>query len=460
MKELIRPKDLTAGRPLPVLLSYSLPMFAGMFFQQAYNLADSWIAGNHIGSLSLGAVGTCYPVTVLYIAVASGLGIGTSIYCSQQFGSGGHQNVKDAVSTALLCFIPCSMFLMLLGLFACPHILTWLSVPEEALLPTRQYLFIYTAGLPFLFLYNISTGVLNGLGNSGTPLIFLIFSSFMNIILDLVLVLFIPLGISGLALATLLSQAASSLATLFAVKKLCRRLGGEERSSFSLPVLREILRLAVPSIVQHVFMSTGQLALQNIINGYGVITMTGYSIAFRINGLYVNSLMALSNALSGFIAQNKGAGKQGRIRQGYRLCLILGGCFTSAVVFLMLADGPAVLSFFVSPDPDKTEIIEAGMGFVRIVVPFYFLVCLKIVTDGALRGIGRMNAFMMSSISDVMVRLLLGDLFSRHWGINGVWWIWPAAWAVGTAVCCVSYRRADRNKTAYKMNAKKPAEKP
>ncbi|WP_125142636.1 MATE family efflux transporter [Clostridium transplantifaecale] len=460
MKELIRPKDLTAGRPLPVLLSYSLPMFAGMFFQQAYNLADSWIAGNHIGSLSLGAVGTCYPVTVLYIAVASGLGIGTSIYCSQQFGSGGHQNVKDAVSTALLCFIPCSVFLMLLGLFACPHILTWLSVPEEALLPTRQYLFIYTAGLPFLFLYNISTGVLNGLGNSGTPLIFLIFSSFMNIILDLVLVLFIPLGISGLALATLLSQAASSLATLFAVKKLCRRLGGEEHSSFSLPILREILRLAVPSIVQHVFMSTGQLALQNIINGYGVITMTGYSIAFRINGLYVNSLMALSNALSGFIAQNKGAGKQGRIRQGYRLCLILGGCFTSAVVFLMLADGPAVLSFFVSPDPDKTEIIDAGMGFVRIVVPFYFLVCLKIVTDGALRGIGRMNAFMMSSISDVMVRLLLGDLFSRHWGINGVWWIWPAAWAVGTAVCCVSYRRADGNKAAYKMSAKKPAEKP
>lgn len=443
MKELIRPKDLTAGRPLPVLLSYSLPMFAGMFFQQAYNLADSWIAGNCIGSISLGAVGTCYPVTVLYIAVASGLSIGTSIYCSQKFGSGGHQNVKDAVRTALLCFIPCSVFLMLLGLFACPHILTWLSVPDEALLPTRQYLFIYTAGLPFLFLYNITTGVLNGLGNSKTPLIFLIFSSFMNIILDLVLVLFIPLGISGLALATLLSQAASSLATLFAVKKLCRRLDGEGRPSFSLPVLKEILSLAVPSIVQHVFMSTGQLALQNIINGYGVITMTGYSIAFRINGLYVNSLMALSNALSGFIAQNKGAGKQRRIRQGYRLCLILGACFTSAVVFLMLADGPAVLSFFVSPAPEKAEIIKAGMGFVRIVVPFYFVVCLKIVTDGALRGVGRMNAFMMSSISDVMVRLLLGNFFSRHWGINGVWWIWPTAWAVGTAVCCLSYRRSD-----------------
>lgn len=445
MKALISPKDLTEGRPLPVLLSYSLPMFASMFFQQAYNLADSWIAGNHIGSASLGAVGTCYPVTVLYIAVASGLGIGTSIYCSQQFGSGEHHNVKKAVRTALLCFIPCSVILMFIGLIACPHILTWLSVPKEALLPTRQYLFIYTAGLPFLFLYNITTGVLNGLGNSGTPLIFLIFSSFMNIALDLILVLFIPLGISGLALATLLSQAASSFATLFAVKKLCRRLGGECRPSFSLPVLKEILKLAVPSIVQHVFMSTGQLALQNIINGYGVITLTGYSIAFRINGLYVNSLMALSNALSGFIAQNKGAGHHGRIRQGYRLCLILGGCFTSAVVFLMLADGPRILSFFVSPDPGKEDIIAVGMGFVRIVVPFYYLVCLKIVTDGALRGIGRMNAFMMSSISDVMVRLLLGNFFSRHWGINGVWWIWPAAWAVGTAICCTSYRRADRH---------------
>ena len=461
MKSFVRPKDLTSGSPLPVLLRFSLPMFAGMFFQQAYNLADSWIAGNCIGSVSLGAVGTCYPVTVFYIAIASGLSIGTSIYCSQQFGAGRHGDVRTAVSTSLISFIPFSILLALCGLLFCPGILSWLSVPDEAVISTGQYLKIYTAGLPFLFLYNISTGILNGLGDSRTPLVFLVFSSVLNIFLDLILVILIPLGISGLALATLLSQAASSAAVFLAVRKLCSRLGrgdnagssgdsvpGADSSpsgtSFSTPVLSEILRLGIPSVVQHVFMSTGQLALQNVVNGYGLITMTGYSIAFRINGLFVNSLMALSNALSGYIAQNKGAGKYGRIRQGYRFCLIIGACFTSAVMLLLLLKGPFLLSLFIAAESEKAAIIESGMGFVRVVTPFYLLVCLKIVTDGALRGVGKMNAFMMSSISDVLVRILLGRVFSNRWGIMGVWWIWPLAWLAGTAISCTAYRRAAR----------------
>lgn len=442
MKTTIRTHDLTVGAPLPVLLYFSLPMFASMFFQQAYNLADSWIAGNYIGSLSLGAVGTCYPVTVFFIAIASGLSIGTSLYCSQHFGAGELSEVRRGIYTSLACFLPFSMILTFCGILLCPAILTWLSVPSEAIALTRQYLSIYIAGLPFLFLYNITTGILNGLGNSRLPLIFLIFSSLLNIVLDLILVLFIPLGISGLALATLLSQAASSLITLFAVRKLDQQLRKPLPQSgplLSLPVLKEILQLGIPSVIQHVFVSTGQLALQNVINGYGVITMTGYSIAFRINGLFINSLMALSNALSSFIAQNKGSGKYDRIRQGYRFCLLIGACFTAAVMLLLLTNGPTILSFFLETDLDSQEIIAAGMGFVHVVVPFYLLVCLKIVTDGALRGVGKMNAFMMSSISDVLVRLFLGRTFSSLWGITGVWWIWPLAWTVGTAICCTAY---------------------
>lgn len=442
MKKYVRTNDLTVGSPLPVLLYFSLPMFASMFFQQAYNLADSWIAGNYIGSLSLGAVGTCYPITVFFIAIASGLSIGTSIYCSQKFGAGELLDVRRGISTSLVCFLPFSILLTLLGLLICPSILTWLSVPPEAAALTRQYLSIYITGLPFLFLYNITTGILNGLGNSRLPLIFLIFSSLLNMILDFVLVLFIPMGVSGLALATLLSQAVSSLATLLAVLKLCQQLReplpGRE-ALLSLPVLREILRLGIPSVIQHVFMSTGQLALQNVINGYGIIMMTGYSIAFRINGLFVNSLMALSNALSGFIAQNKGSGKYERIRQGYRFSLLIGACFTAAIMLLLLTNGPSVLSFFLETESDSREIITAGMGFVHVVVPFYLMVCLKIVTDGALRGLGKMNAFMMSSISDVLVRIFLGRTFSSLWGITGVWWIWPLAWTVGTAICCTVY---------------------
>lgn len=435
MKTIARPKDLTIGNPLTVLLAYSLPMFASMFFQQAYNLVDSWIAGNWVGAISLGAVGTCYPITVFCIAIASGLSMGTSIYCSQHFGASASGKVRMGITTSLMVFLPFSVLLMIVGLFSCSGILSLFSVPAEAWLPTEQYLRIYLAGLPFLFLYNITTGILNGLGDSKTPLLFLIASSMMNIILDLVLVILFPLGISGLALATLLSQAAAAIATFVTVLRLSHQLETEsDVPRFSLPVLREILNLGIPSVIQHAFMSTGQMVLQNVINRYGIIVMAGYSVAFRINGLYVNSNMALSNALSGFIAQNKGGGKIQRIRQSYRLSVIITGVFSLLTVLLLLTCGRPILAFFVGDDPEKAEIVAAGMGFFRIVVPFYLMVFLKNVSDGALRGIGNMKAFMFATILDVLFRIFLGPIFSDRFGLNGVWWVWPAAWLVGTSI--------------------------
>lgn len=443
MKTNARPKDLTIGNPLTVLLAYSLPMFASMFFQQAYNLVDSWIAGNWVGAISLGAVGTCYPITVFCIAIASGLSMGTSIYCSQHFGAGASGEVRMGITTSLMVFLPFSVLLMIVGLFSCSGILSLFSVPAEAWLPTEQYLRIYLAGLPFLFLYNITTGILNGLGDSKTPLIFLIGSSLMNIILDLVLVILLPLGIRGLALATLLSQAAAAIATFVTVLRLIRQLEAEtDVPRFSLPVLREILNLGIPSVIQHAFMSTGQMVLQNVINRYGIIVMAGYSVAFRINGLYVNSNMALSNALSGFIAQNKGAGNIGRIRQSYRLSVVITGIFSLLTVLLLLTCGRPILSFFVGDDPEKAEIVAAGMGFFRIVVPFYLMVFLKNVSDGALRGIGNMKSFMFATILDVLFRIFLGPIFSDRFGLNGVWWVWPAAWLVGTSISFGAWLRS------------------
>lgn len=165
-KPTITPKDLTTGSPAKKLLFYALPMFASMFFQQAYNLADSWIAGNYIGSSALGAVGTCYPVTVLFIAFASGLGMGTSIYASRQFGAKKYQAVQSGITTSFLSFLPFSLLLCVIGLFLTPQIIRWLALPQEAITETTQYLTIYILGLVSLFLYNLSNGILNGLGDS------------------------------------------------------------------------------------------------------------------------------------------------------------------------------------------------------------------------------------------------------------------------------------------------------
>ncbi len=434
------PTDLTKGRPLPVIALYAVPMLVSMFFQQAYNLIDGWIAGKQVGAVALGAVGTCYPITVFFIAIASGLSLGTSIFCSLEYGGKRYRRIQQAITTSLLSFLPLSLLLWAIGSALTPSILGWLAVPEESLSATRDYLLVYLAGLPFLFLYNLSNGILTGMGDSKTPLLFLTISSSCNVILDLVFVMVLSWGIRGLAFATLLSQAAASLLTLFAVRRVYRYLQPKEptkpsaRACVSSAVLKEILCLGIPSMLQHLFMSMGQLFLQNIINGYGMAVMAGYSVAFRMNGLVINSLMALSNALSGFIAQNLGANQYQRIQQGVKISLAIALLFSLMVVISFLFGGEAILEFFVKDDAEKAAVVTAGLGFLRVVSPFYLLVCVKIIADGALRGIGAMTPFMAATMSDVIVRVLCGRYFSAHWGITGVWAVWPCAWVVGTAM--------------------------
>ena len=443
-------QDLTTGAPLKVLSIYAIPMLISMFFQQAYNLVDSWIAGNYIGELALGAVGTCYPVTVFMIAIASGLSLGTSIFSSQSYGAREYGNVRTAITSSLVAYLPLALLLSGAGILLSPRILMWLSVPEEAYEATVGYLRIYMAGFTFQFLYNIVNGVLTGLGNSRTPLFYLVGSSVCNIVLDYLFVAFLSWGTAGLALATVLSQFLSAVLTSITVAEVYRKIGADlisgRPSFFSAKIMAEVLNLGIPSMIQHLLMSLGQLSLQNVINSYGLIVMAGYSVAFRINGLVINSLMALSNALSGFIAQNKGAKEYGRIREGLKVSLSIACLFSAAVIAVLFVFGPEMLAFFLKDSEHMEAVIDAGMGFLRVVSPFYLLVCLKIISDGALRGIGAMKAFMFATMSDVVVRVLCGQLFSDLFGLSGVWAVWPVAWLVGTGLSVGCYLWNSRKK--------------
>jgi len=426
-------QDLTVGTPVKVISIYAIPMLISMFFQQAYNLVDSWIAGNYIGDVALGAVGTCYPITVFLIAISSGLSLGTSIFCSQSYGAKKFDHIKSAISSSIMVYIPLALLISFLGLIITPNIVTWLSVPTEAYRETVIYLRIYLLGFSFQFLYNIVNGVLTGLGNSKTPLIYLIVSSVCNIILDWLFVTVLNAGIAGLALATIISQLLSALLTLYTVIGISKDMPSSGRL-FSGDIMKTVVKLGVPSMIQHMLMSLGQISLQSVINSYGLVVMAGYSIAFRINGLVMNSLIAISNALSGYIAQNKGAKEYGRIRSGLRASLVIAYIFSACIILVMQVFGPEILGFFIEDTDNAADVIAAGMGFVRVVSPFYLLVCLKIIFDGALRGTGAMIFFMFATMSDVAVRILCGQPFSDLWGLNGVWAVWPAAWLVGTGL--------------------------
>ena len=426
-------KDLTQGVPVRVLSVYALPMLISMFFQQAYNLVDAWIAGNYIGAVALGAVGACYPVTVFLLAISAGLSLGISIFCSQAYGAKNYGTVKTAVNTALMAYLPLSVGISVIGFYLAPLLLKWLAVPAEAQSAALGYLRIYLLGFAFQFLYNICSGVMTGLGNSQGPLLFLIVSSVCNIVLDYVLVARLHFGVTGLALATVMSQL---FAALFGMKTVAaaQKALADRGARFSREILGSLIRLGVPSMIQQMLMSLGQLAMQYVINGYGLIVMAGYSIAFRVNGLVINSLMALSNALSGFIAQNQGAGKPERIRSGISASLFLSYLFSACVILVLYTYSPQILGFFLEDSAQAPQIISVGTSFLSVVAPFYLLVCAKIVFDGALRGVGAMWAFMFSTMSDVFVRVLCGAPFSARWGLGGVWAVWPTAWLIGTAM--------------------------
>lgn len=428
-----RTHDLTVGIPVKVLSLYAIPMLISMFFQQAYNLVDSWIAGNYIGDVALGAVGTCCPITVFLIAISSGLSLGTAIFCSQSYGAQKFDQVKSAISTSMITYMPLALLISAVGLILSPSIAAWLSVPADAYRETVVYLRIYMIGFSFQFLYNIVNGVLTGLGNSKTPLIYLIISSVCNIVLDWIFVAVLKAGVAGLALATIFSQLLSALLTLYTVIGVSKKMPSSGQR-FSSDIMKTVVKLGVPSMIQHMLMSIGQISLQSIINGYGLVVMAGYSVAFRINGLVINSLMALSNALSGYIAQNKGAKEYGRIRSGIRASLIIAYAFSACVILVLQLFGPEILGIFIDEADNAADVIAAGMGFVRVVSPFYLLVCLKIVFDGALRGTGAMTCFLFATMSDVVVRILCGQPFSNHWGLTGVWAVWPTAWLVGTGL--------------------------
>jgi len=426
-------RDLTRGNCAGVLCVYALPMLISMFFQQAYNLVDSYIAGNYIGTDALGAVGTCYPVTVLLLAIASGMSLGTSIHCSQDFGAGDYGRLRLCATSSLAVYLPFALLFSAAAMFAVDLAMRLLNVPAELTGVTGAYLRIYIGGFVFQFLYNTANGVLTGVGNSRLPLVFLIVSSVCNIALDLLFVAVLGMGIRGLAWATVISQAA---AALLAAAMMLRVIGQikEEKRIFSPEIMREVLALGIPSTIQHVFMSLGQLALQGVINSYGAVVMAGYSVAFRINGIVINSLMALSNAVSGFIAQNKGAGKTERIRRGLKISLAMAEGFAALSVALLLVFGRGILGVFMGDAAGKSAVTDVGMSFFRVVSPFYLLVSIKIICDGGLRGLGAMKEFMLATVTDNVYRVLTGALFSSLWGLTGVWAVWPTAWLIGTAI--------------------------
>lgn len=434
-------KDLTVGNPEKVLWLFCMPLFGSIIFQQLYNIADSFVAGKFISENALAAVGNSYEITLIFIAFAFGCNIGCSVVVSEFFGAKRYGAVKSAVYTSFIASGVVCVALMAFGLIGCHTLLHLINTPAEIFEDSALYLDIYVLGLPFVFFYNVSTGIFSALGDSKTPFFFLAASSLSNIAADIWFVKGFHMGVDGVAWATFMCQGISCiLAVLCVLKRLKKVENTEIYKVFDKNILYKILRIAIPSTLQQSFVSVGNIIIQGIINGFGPAVIAGYSASVKLNNLVITSFTTVGNGISNYTAQNIGADKLERVKQGFSAGLKMVWILSAPLVLLYFFGGKFLIPLFIkNPSADA---LNSGWIFLRILSPFYFVISAKLVADGILRGTGLMKQFMLSTFTDLILRVVLAFLLSgTALQSTGIWCAWPIGWIIAAAMSVYFYKR-------------------
>lgn len=433
-------KDLTTGNPQTVLWRFCLPLFGSIIFQQLYNIADSLVAGKLIGENALAAVGNSYEITLIFIAFAFGCNMGCSVIVSQLYGAKDYGRLKTAVSTACIFSAFLCAVLMLSGILGCSPLLRLIRTPDEVFSDSKLYLDIYLWGLPFVFFYNIATGIFSALGDSKTPFYFLAVSSTSNIAVDILFVKAFNMGVAGVAWATFLCQGISCILAVLTVYVRLKKIQVPENPPlFDGGLLKKIMIIAVPSILQQSFISVGNLLIQSVINGFGASVMAGYSAAVKLNNLVITSFTTIGNGISNFSAQNLGAHQYGRIREGFCAGIKMVWCLCVPFCILYLFFGKPLLLLFMKGESGAAML--TGRQFLWILSPFYFVVSAKLAADGILRGISAMRQFMTATFIDLILRVALAFLLSDLTkSATGIWCAWPIGWTIAMLFSVAFYR--------------------
>lgn len=431
-------RDLTVGRPESVLWKFCLPLFGSVIFQQLYNIADSLVAGKFIGENALAAVGNSYEITLIFIAFAFGCNIGCSVIVSRFFGAKQLKDMKTAVYTTLIASAVLCTVLMIFGIALGGRLLSMIHTPENIFADSKLYLDIYIWGLPFLMFYNIATGIFSALGDSRTPFIFLAVSSVSNIAVDILFVAVFHMGVAGVAWATFLCQGISCILAMIVVFRRFYKIKVEGKTPvFSWELLGKIAGIAVPSILQQSFISVGNIIIQGVINGFGAGVIAGYSASVKLNNLVITSFTTLGNGISNFTAQNMGAKKLPRIRDGFKAGVKMVWSLSVPFVILYITVGKWLIAFFMD-NPSDTA-LNTGILFLRILAPFYFVISVKLVADGILRGAGLMKQFMIGTFTDLILRVVLAIVLAGQFGAVGIWCAWPIGWTIAMCLSVFFY---------------------
>lgn len=433
-------KDMTKGNVAPILLKFSIPLLISVIFQQLYSIADSVIAGRCINKDALSAVGASYPITMIFLAIGTGMNIGCSVVISTLFGAKDYKKMKTAVFTSLISTGALAVVLTVVGYFTSGLFLKLLGTDDLIFADSQTYLNIYVFGLLFLFIYNICTGIFTALGDGNTPLYFLIGSSLGNIGMDLLLVAVFKMGVAGTAWATFICQGICSILAFIVLVRRIKKINSGKFKLFEWKMLGKISSLSIPSILQQSFVSVGQLFVQSLVNSCGTDVVAGYASAIKLNTFAITSFSTVGNSVSSFTAQNIGAEQYQRVRKGFRvgavLCVGIAALFT--IVYVVFSN--ELIYLFMDKTQGNTEAAaEAGRQFLTIVSPFYLAVALKLTGDAILRGGGRVGAFMVTTFSDLILRVVFAFILKPHFGATGIWLSWPVGWTISGIISITLY---------------------
>ncbi len=432
--------NLIQDNPGSALFRFAIPMIIGNMFQQFYNMADSVIVGKFVGEDALAAVGASYSFTTVFIMIAIGGGIGASVLTSQYLGAGKYREMRTSVNTFLITFAAVSILLAGIGLLINPAILRVLDTPSNVFEDAVLYLQIYFLGLPFMFMYNILSADFNALGKSQIPLALLIFSSLLNILLDLVMVTSFHMGVAGVAIATVIAQGISSVVSFVILLRVLKKYEMEGRAGlFDRFMFFKGTKIAIPSIVQQSIVSIGMLLTQSAVNQFGSSALAGYSAGTRLESLCIVPMIATGNAMSTFTAQNLGANKEQRVKEGYRaVYLIIIGFGVLLIAISQLCYSP-ILSMF-TDQGESPVAFQTGTSYFRFCGWFFAVLGFKAITDGILRGAGDTKVYMAANLINLAIRVSVARLASPVFGIQVIWYAVPLGWFVNYGISYLWYR--------------------
>ncbi len=430
-------RDMTAGNPAGHILYFALPLLAGSLLQQFYNMVDSWVVGRYVGDGALAAVGVGFPVLTMFSSLFIGLSNGGTVVIAQFFGAGKTERVRDAVDTVYAAFLMSIIPLTALALLAVGPILRLLQVEPGAYDEACLYLTAVCAGLTGSVGYNLNAGILGGLGNSRSTLLFLAVASVMNIALDLALVLVCGLGVLGVALGTIIAQAFS---WLFGVAYINRRYPEISLRlfprTFDRALFRQIMGIGLPAGVQMSLVALGAMVVMGKINSYGKEFTAGYNVGFRLDQLAFLPIQSLSSAVVSFVGQNTGARRPDRVRQGVQITVMLSAAWAVLMTAVLMPFSGPLVAFF----SDTPAVVHAGAVYLNCIMPFYFLFAVMFCLNNAMRGAGD-SVFPMVNVilSLILVRVPAVYWLADRFGPDYMYYGMAVGWTVGLVLSAAHY---------------------